>query len=273
MDSYFFIPGNKLLNISKIKSLGVDEIIIDLEDGIKVSERNVILRELISDNECYKEFYIRIPLYCPLTKNIDNQILLLLLENGFRKFVFPKIDSFDDFALLEESFRGFCPQIILLIETPRLLLDAKGLLLKYRDYFSGIAVGSHDFMNIVGGVHSLRNLEFFRLQVLYLARMIDVSAIDIASMELQDTEYLTNEITDGVYKGFDAKLYIHPKQIEILRSIKLYTAEEQTWAHKVRNAFERVQEEEEFSPVIIDGEVIEKPHLKRAEKILNYFKK
>ncbi len=272
MDSFFFIPGDKLLNINKIRSLGVDEIIIDLEDAVKASERDFILTQLISNNEFYKEFYIRIPLYHSSTRKVDNQILLLLLKNGFRKFVFPKVVSSDDFILLEEDFREFYPKIILLIETPRLLLEAKDLLLKYRDCFSGIAVGSHDFISLVGGIHTLQNLEFLRLQILYLARMIDILAIDIASMELQDTESLAIEIMDGVYKGFDAKMYIHPKQIEVLRSMKLYTTEEQIWACKVKDAFGYVQENEEFIPVVIDGKVIEKPHLKRAEKILNHFR-
>lgn len=272
MDSYFFVPGYKLGNIDKIKALGVDEIIIDLEDAVKASDRQMILSRLLSDDINYKEYYIRIPLYDYQGK-IDAQLLLSLLENGFHKLVFPKISSLEDFEFIHSYFVNFSPAIILLVETPRLLLEAKDLLLKYKKFISGVAVGSHDFMNTVGGVHSLRNLEFFRLQILYLARMIHVKAIDIASMELQDTQSLEAEIKDGVYKGFDAKLYIHPKQIEALKSINLYTPDELAWARKVNNAFKQVNgNKDEFNPVVIDGEVIEKPHLQRAEKILNYYK-
>ena len=128
-------------------------------------------------------------------------------------------------------------------------------------------------MNIIGGVHSLKNLEFFRLQILYLARMINIKAIDIASMELKDTNNIIEEIKDGIHKGFDAKLFIHPNQIVTFKSIDLYSTKELVWARKVRNAIKQVQDiKDEFNPIIIDGEVIEKPHLKRAEIILNYYK-
>lgn len=267
MDSYFFVPGYKLCNIDKIKALGVDEIIIDLEDAVKASDRDMILSNLVSGDTDYTEYYIRTPLY--ENGKIDIRILQFLLHNGFRKLVFPKIASLQDFEILYKSFQRFYLKIILLIETPRLLLESKDLLLTYTECFSGVAVGSHDFMNIVGGVHSLQNLEFFRLYVLYLARMAHISAIDIASMELNDAESLKKEIEDAVYKGFDAKLYIHPKQIEVLRSINLYTAEELAWAQKVGDALKKVRgDKEEFNPIVIDGEVIEKPHLMRAEKIL-----
>lgn len=274
MDSYFFVPGHKLHNIDKIKALSVDEIIIDLEDAVKASDRKLILSNLIAKSLNYKEYYIRLPLYSQSGEKLDTQILLLLLQNGFRKLVFPKVASFEDFELLHKTFISFSPRIILLVETPRLLLEAKDLILKYAKCFSGIAVGSHDFMNIIGGLHTLKNLEFFRLQVLYLARTIQVPAIDIASMELGNIQKLRKEIEDAVYKGFDAKLYIHPRQIEVLKTLRLYTVEEFEWAQKVQNALKQVQgEKDEFDPIIINGEVIEKPHLKRVEKILNYYKK
>ncbi|OJV37846.1 MAG: hypothetical protein BGO33_07860 [Bacteroidia bacterium 43-41] len=272
MDTYFFIPGNKLLNVNKIKNLGVDEIIIDLEDAVKASDREIILAELISGNENYKECYIRIPLY-DTTGKIDNKLLLSVLGNGYKKLVFPKVASAEDFTILYESFKNFSPKIILFVETPRLLLEAKDLLLEYAECFSGIAVGSHDFMNVVRGVHSLKNLEFLRLQILYLARMINVMAIDIASMELQDTKSIIEEIKDGAHKGFDAKLFIHPNQIKTFKSIDLYSPEDLIWARKVSKASKQVRgKKDEFNPVIIDGKVIEKPHLKRAEIILNYYK-
>lgn len=273
MESFFFIPGDKLFNISKIKNLGVDEIIIDLEDAIKVSDRENIISELISNYETHNEFYVRIPLYETSNGEIDTHVLMKLLKRGYNKFVFPKVASFEDFTVLFNSFKDYSLKIILLVETPRLLLEARDLLLKYKDYFSGIAVGSHDFMNIIGGEHSLKNLEFFRLQILYLARMINIKAIDIASMEIKETKSIIEEIMDGIHKGFDAKLFIHPKQIKTFKSIDFYTTEELVWAHKVRNAIKQVRGVKgEFNPIIIDGEVIEKPHLKRAEIILNYFK-
>src|SRR5690606_26998806 len=95
MQSYFFVPGTRLHKIGDIQKLNVSEIIIDLEDAVKVSEREEILDQLIS-NEFYKNFYVRIPLYNELEK-LNISILIELYDNGFRKFVFPKIQKIADF--------------------------------------------------------------------------------------------------------------------------------------------------------------------------------
>ena len=62
MDSFFFIPGNKLHKIDAIEALNVSTIIIDMEDAVKESNRKEILKGLLSD-ENLKQHYIRIPLY------------------------------------------------------------------------------------------------------------------------------------------------------------------------------------------------------------------
>ena len=123
----------------------------------------------------------------------------------------------------------------------------------------------------VGGEHDLRNLEFVRSYIIYLARMINIEAIDIASMELSDSEAYSQEILDGLYKGFDAKFFIHPWQIKLFNSLPLYSPEEIEWAQKIKKEFINKGGFNEFSPIIIDGKVIERPHLNKAKKILRYY--
>lgn len=269
MESYFFIPGTKLHKIQNIQNLDVDEIIIDLEDAVKVSERKQILEKLIVTNE-FKNFYVRIPLYTT-NESLDTSFFVELYNNGFRKFVFPKIQQSQDFKVIisEHSYEDL--QIILLVESTRFFLEVQDVLLAYSYVFSGIGLGSHDFIAEVGGVHDLRNLEYIRQQILYLGRMIKIKVIDIASMELTNSVLLEEEILDGVHKGYDAKFFIHPWQMSVFTSISLYSDQEIRWALNVQNEYNKVASEEEFNPVIIDGQVIERPHLNKAKKILKYY--
>ena len=62
MINYFFIPGDRLHKVETIQSLGVS-IIIDLEDAVKFSERQNIIKNLCDEAVKYKDFYIRVPLY------------------------------------------------------------------------------------------------------------------------------------------------------------------------------------------------------------------
>lgn len=269
MESFFFIPGTRLYKIKDIQNLNVSQIIIDLEDAVKYSERKRILEQLISTT-LYHEFYIRIPLY-DNSEQLNTSILQELYHSGFRKFVFPKIQNEADFdkIILEKKYTDL--QIVLLIETSRLFLEAKEILLKHETLFTGLGLGSHDFMSSIGGAHTLQNLEYVRLQILYLARMIHIKAIDIASMELKQDEIIKYEILDSLQKGYDAKFFIHPWQINLFKSISLYTDTELQWAKKIKNQLAKAGGKNEFNPVVIDGQIIERPHLAKAEKIINYY--
>lgn len=257
---------HKIPNILEWK---VSEIIIDLEDAVKHSERAEIITQLIS-GDSYKDYYIRVPLYNERAI-LDTNFFRQLYAHGFRKFVFPKIQKAADFDTFISEGKYTNIKGILLVETSRCFLEAKDLLLKYQNLFTGIGLGSHDFMAEVGGVHNLENLAFARLQIIYLARMVNIKAIDIASMELKDGKAYKDEIIDGFNKGYDAKFFIHPWQINLFQSISLYEEDEWKWALKVNKAIAEAGSAEEFSPIVIDGQIIERPHLAKAEKIIKYY--
>lgn len=269
MDSYFFVPGTRLHKIKDIIKLGVSEIIIDLEDAVKFSERLELLEKLIN-NESLKDFYIRVPLYNDKEK-LDLTLLSKLITSGFNKFIFPKIENKKDFKKTIKGLNSDEINIILLIETSNLFIDVKDILFKYKDFFTGVCIGSHDLMGEIGGVHDLQNLEFLRQQLLIYARSIDVLAIDIASMELKNEIEFKNEILDGVRKGYDAKFYIHPWQLSMLKELNLYSEEDFVWAKRIKEELNKVLNEKEFSPTVIDGQIIERPHLKKMNKILRYY--
>lgn len=271
MDSFFFIPGSKLSNLDMILSLQVSEIIIDLEDALRESERLSILDEL-KNHKKYGDHYLRVPFTAASANEFNTELYRRLLHLGYRKFVFPKLASREDFQKIIDAGSAEDLRIILLVETPRLFLEAKELLLNHKDLISGVGLGSHDFMSVVGGVHELENLYYLRQHILYLARMINTVPIDIASMELNSKTALAAEITDGFRKGYEAKFFIHPWQLEVLREINFYSREEYQWALSILRELDKAGKKEEFQPVVINGQVIEKPHLDRVHKIVKYYR-
>ena len=270
MRSYFFIPANKLNKLSSIKDLGVSEIVIDLEDAVKHSELNTLTKQLIENAELSR-YYIRVPIFDPITESTDFSVIRSLHSSGFYKFVLPKISALEEFKALNEQISFEKNSLIILIETPRLLLDIENLLRNHHQVIFGLAMGSHDFMQAIGGDHSLENLEIVRQKVLYLARAYNKTAIDIASMDLSDLEKIEHEIIDGFKKGYDAKFIIHPKQLKVFNQVDFYNENDYKWAVKVNEAQTNQGNVEEFGPVIIDDLIIERPHLMRAQKILDYF--
>jgi|SRR5690554_3151293 len=269
MEAFFFVPGNRLHKIGSMLEPYSSNIIIDLEDAVKESERGAIMKQLVYDSS-FQEHYIRLPLYDFSGERLD--LLENLVKAGYSKFVFPKIDTIGEFEAIYPTINNRNVEVILLVETPRLFLETRALLTKYHECFSGIGLGSHDFMSVVGGTHSLPNLEYVRQHILYLAKAFNIIAIDIASMQLSGNKELKDEIMDGFNKGYDGKFFIHPWQIEVLKTIKFYSEEEHKWALMIEDQLKKGGSSDEFNPVVIDGQVIERPHLKRAERILKFYK-
>src|SRR5690606_26573863 len=78
MESYFFIPGTRLHKVNDILKINISEVIIDLEDAVKFSERKQILAQLLKSPD-FSRFYIRIPLY-----NSENKLDSYYLDNLYK---------------------------------------------------------------------------------------------------------------------------------------------------------------------------------------------
>jgi citrate lyase subunit beta/citryl-CoA lyase len=66
------------------------------------------------------------------------------------------------------------------------------------------------------------------------------------------------------YLGFGGKLCIHPKQIAAVEKAFLPSAEELEWAKRVLHAAAQSQ----GSAVALDGQMIDKPVIERAQSVL-----
>jgi len=271
MKSYFFIPANRIHKVADIQKLKVDEIVVDLEDGIKSSELDKHLQEIISKSDSYTGFFIRIPLH-DASGNVDCSTLVKLKSSGFTNFILPKIKNLEQFEKIVVHLT-LDDTIILLIETPLLLVQLSSLLEKYKNYIFGVALGSHDLMSVIGAKHTEENILFYRDQLLLLAKAYGKKAMDVTSMELERKVQLTTEIMDGFNKGFDAKFFIHPWQIDVLNNISFYELDDLKWAKTVMEVFDSVKNTSEFNPIVVDGLVIEKPHLNKAFSIIKYFER
>jgi citrate lyase beta subunit len=272
MDSYFFVPATRMHKINHIESLGVDYIVIDLEDAVKHSEIESLIFA-ICDKPSFKNHYIRVPVKNPFTGQMDLQFIKKLIYCGAQKFMIPKIDSYQEFKSLQEQIKFAENSIILLIENSRILMETDLIINQYSQLLHGIALGSHDYLANTGGIHSLSNLEFSRQLVLNYARMGDIKAIDFASMEMNNLNEFKEEVIDGFQKGYDGKLVIHPNQLNVFDSIEFYNEADLEWAKNIKELSADAINMNEFIPIVYKGSVIERPHLAKSERIISYFLK
>ena len=270
MKSYFFIPATRLHKLEQIAASGVHEIIIDLEDAVTDAQRPALIQQLSQLPDRWKSCWLRIPLRANWSDQPDWSIARQLLKMGFHRLVLPKLNSADEWneflvqTLAPEEFRG-----ILLIEHPRLLIDLHKILEGiHADKIEGVGLGSHDLMNFIGAQHEPEQLRFPRIQCLYLAKSFGKYAIDIASMNLSDEESFAEEVRDGFRHGYDAKFVIHPAQWQWMQKALEVQPDELRWARKVIAALPKNTVGKDAEPFVLEGEIIEKPHIEKAMNIL-----
>lgn len=60
--------------------------------------------------------------------------------------------------------------------------------------------------------------------------------------------------------------------MQVYERINFYTEKEYQWALRIQEELQLVGNQNEFNPVVINGQIIERPHLNRMKKILKYYK-
>lgn len=270
MKSYFFVPATKIHKLPSVKQLEVNEIIIDFEDAILTGERRRWL-ESVKDLPDLQQYWYRIPLHDDLrVSTLELNLLKNFMEIGVRKLVVPKLSSANEYRHLSqllENYEGVC--VILLVEHPRLLVELSQILQDQQraKAIVGIGIGSHDLMTFMGSEHSARHIYFPRLQVLYLAKAYGKEAFDIASMNISDQDGFEEELLFGLEHGFDSKFLIHPQQLKWLAGFDVLQRKQLAWAKRIIAALPEGSVNNDIEPFVLDGQVIEKPHVEKAYEI------
>ncbi|OEY73955.1 HpcH/HpaI aldolase/citrate lyase family protein [Salegentibacter salarius] len=270
MKSYFFIPANKEKFLQQAAKIGSDEVILDLEDAIHNTNLEDAIANILHYNLPIHSYLRVVNLFNVI--NGDYKYLIPLLKKGFHRFVFPKaerlieIEEFVNFVS-KNLLKGSKLSIIVLIENPKSLYFLNEF--TQADYVEAIGLGSHDYCEAMGMEHTAENILWARMKLLNIAKVFEKKTIDIASMNIDSEKEFKEECLDGISKGFNAKFIIHPWQLNILKNLSAFSKEEVLFAVKVKNHIDKLGGVAKFSIAKIDGRIVEKPHLKRINNILN----
>jgi citrate lyase subunit beta/citryl-CoA lyase len=104
-----------------------------------------------------------------------------------------------------------------------------------------------------------------RAAVLLMAAAAGLPAIDTPWPNPRDPAGLAREAAEAAADGFAGKLCIHPDQIAPVNAAFSPSAERVAWARRVRAGFAANPDAGVFA---LDGKMIDRPHLKLAERIL-----
>ena len=284
MRSLLFVPGDSARKLDRAMQSGADALILDLEDSVapsgKAAARKVTAEFMAATASEPKRPRLIVRVNA-LTTGMTDADLDGVMAGAPDAILLPKTVGGADVAHLgaklavrEAEFGladGSTGIIALATETAQGVF-ALGTLAGASRRLSGVTWGGEDLSAVVGaeanrGTDGLYTdpYRIVRALALLAAAAAEVDPIDSVYTNFRDLEGLAAECREARRDGFVAKMAIHPAQVPVINEAFTPTAETIARARRIVEAFEA---NPDAGVVGIDGEMVDMPHLKRAQRLL-----
>ena len=283
MRSLLFIPGDSEKKLEKGLTSGADVLLIDLEDSVsaerKETARKIAANFLTANHERPSpRLFVRINDLASGLADDDLTAVMPALPHGI---LLPKSNSGKDVTRLAAKLNvhearagvaeGATQIIAIITETAIGTLSASS----YPDASTrliGLSWGAEDLSAVIGARAARdeagRYTDVFRLAravTILGASAAEVAAIDTVYINYRDDEGLARECADAERDGFTGKLAIHPAQVPIIN--QAFTPSPEAVDH-ARNIVAAFTAEPSAGVIGIDGQMFDRPHLRRAERLI-----
>lgn len=272
-----FVPGSNVAMLRDAAIYGADSVMFDLEDSVSLKEKDsarvLVHFALKTFDYSNVETVVRIN---ALEDGGDLDVEAVVLA-GVNVIRLPKTENAQDIidveAVIEKVERENdievgTTKMMAAIESAEGVLNAREIA-NSSERLIGIALGAEDY---VTNMKTRRypdgtELSFARNMILHAARAAGIAAIDTVYSDVDNTEGFKAEVSLIKQLGFDGKSVINPRQIPLVNEI--YTPTEK----EINNALAVVagirEAEAKGSGVIsVNGKMVDKPIVERAERVL-----
>jgi citrate lyase subunit beta / citryl-CoA lyase len=274
-----FVPGNNPAMVKDAQIYGSDSIIFDLEDSVSPAEKDaarlLVLSALRSIDYGGVEKVVRIN---GLDTPWFEADIEAMVRGGIEVIRLPKTETTGDIHQLEklveasERAAGIpvgTVRLMAALESPLAIINAYEIA-RASPRMIGIALSAEDFVTSMKTNRSPEGVELFeaRGRIVIAARAAGVMALDTVFTDLGDQEGFLREVRLIKQMGFDGKSVINPNQIPLVHEAFAPTAEEVRKARRVIEAA-RDAEARGSGVVSLDGKMIDKPIVARAQRVLD----
>lgn len=273
-----YVPGNDAGKIAKAAALGVDAVILDLEDGVALNRkdeaRGTILEALRGTDFGPTERLVRIN---PFYTGRAERDLEAVLPGRPEAVVLPKANSAeliretDRLLMAAEERLGFTPGsigIVALIESGLAFVNLASVCAA-SPRLQGLILGAEDLAADTGVTRTPEadELLYARSALVLHAAAFGLQAIDMVQTNFKNEELLRQECLTGARLGFTGKQIIHPAQVAVTQAAFTPSAEEVERAQLIMEKAQ-IAQAEGMGAYSLDGEMVDLPVVKRAETIL-----
>lgn len=276
--SLLFAPGNHARRMEKTLEVACDGVILDLEDAVATSEKpaaRATIVEWLCRPRGGRAGYVRVN---ALSTPWAFDDFAAVVVQGLDGIVLPKVETgadlfIADYLLTAHERARNMPSgsidIIPIVETAKGAQNMQEIASTSRRV-KRICFGSGDYTNDTGTSWTLDNplTLHYRAQLVNASRAAGIEPpIDTVWPHLEDEAGFLAECRQGRALGFQGKMTIHPKQLEIVNRTFSPTPDEIVFAKKVCEAFDAA-EAAGSSALVVDGVFVDYPVVHRARAIL-----
>lgn len=281
MRSLLFVPADSEKKLARGLESGADALIIDLEDSVAAASKpagRALAAEFIAAQTNGPALYVRIN---DLSSGMSDADLAAVMKARPAGIMLPKSGGGDDVGRLDVRLRVFEAEngvadgatriIPIITETPAALLNVSTYA-GASARLAGLTWGAEDLSAEIGAAQTRDEagrytdvFRFARISTILAATAAEVTPIDTVFPNFRDEKAFRRDCLEGVRDGFTARMAIHPAQVPVINEAFTPSPEAIAHASAVVEAFAVAGN---AGVVGIDGRMFDRPHLKRAERLL-----
>ncbi|MGY3779169.1 citrate (pro-3S)-lyase subunit beta [Isobaculum melis] len=273
-----FVPGN---NPGMVRDAGIydaDAIMFDLEDAVSLGEKDaarlLVYQALKQVDYGNTEMVVRVN---ALDSAYGRNDIFAMVKAGVDVIRLPKTESAQDVidveAVIVEAEEKFgvpvgTTKMMAAIEGAAGTLNALAIA-QSSQRLIGIALGAEDYVTNMKTRRYPDGQELFfaRSMILHAARATGIAAFDTVYSDVENEAGFRAEVELIHQLGFDGKSIINPRQIKIVNDVYAPSQKEISHAIDVLAAI-REAEEKGSGVISLNGKMIDKPIVERAERVM-----
>jgi citrate lyase subunit beta/citryl-CoA lyase len=273
--SLLFVPGDRPDRMEKALASGADALILDLEDSVALDrkgEARAAIAAFLSGQGRTIALFVRVN---PLESGLIDADLDAVLQAAPNGIMLPKAEGAASLRDLEGRLAacGDGQALILPIvtETPRAMFRL-GEYGGVTSRLAGLTWGAEDLPAAIGALSAREPdglytppYEVARAMTLFAAAAAEVAPIETVYPAIRDLEGLAAYAARGARDGFAGMMALHPAQVPIINAA--FTPSEAAIA-EARAVVAAFAADPGAGVLVLDGRMIDAPHLKRARALL-----
>lgn len=276
-----FMPGDSRKKIEKGAASGVDSVIMDLEDGVALNQKDAarasIAAALREVDFGRTEKLVRVN---PVGDPFHMDDLEAVLDAHPDGIVLPKVESARQIASVDarlwaaeqmNAWETDSIALIVIVETAMAVVNLREIASSVRRHprLQALVFGAEDLAGDMGAVRTPEGLEgaYARGAVVLYAKAYGLDAIDTVHVDFADEDGLIAETRQAVTMGYTGKLAIHPRQVEPIQRVFTPSADEIARAQSLIAAHD-AQQAAGTGAFQIDGKMVDMPVIKAAQAVI-----